>query len=77
MIIDRITAIRVIPPKIVTRQVPVARDTAVYVIGSHERQIAEGTTGNVLDVSDEELEVDLYTPLDVILSAQQTQIRSA
>ncbi len=81
MIIDRITAIRVIPPKVVTRQVPVARVPrdveAVYTIGSGERQIAEGTTGNVIDVSYDELEIELYSPRDLILYAPQTQIRSA
>ena len=71
MIIDRITAIRVTPPKVVVARV--SRDVeAVYTIGSGERQIAEGTTGNVLDVSYDELEIELYSPRDLILYAQLT-----
>jgi hypothetical protein len=80
MIIDRIKDVRVIPPRIVTTQVPLRQPREIettYVVGSGERQIAEGTTGNVLDVSYDELEIDFYSPRDLILYAQQTQVRSA
>lgn len=80
MIIDRIKDVRVIPPRIVTTQVRLRQPREIettYVVGSGERQVAEGTTGNVLDVSYDELEVDLYSPRDLILTTQQTQVRSA
>ena len=80
MIIDRITAIRAIPPRIVTTREPIRRPLEIetaYVVGAGERQIAEGTTGTILDVSYDELEIEVYAPSDLILTAQQSLLRPA
>lgn len=77
MIIERITAIRVIPPRDIVRQVPVGRvshtvDTT-HVVGAGRRQIPDGASGALLDVSYEDIDVGVYTARDQILYAQQVQ----
>ena len=78
MIIERITAIRVIPPSDIVRQVPVGRishtvETA-HIIDAGRREIPEGASGALLDVSYEDIDVGVYSSRDQILFAQQTQI---
>ena len=78
MIIERIKAVSVIPPRVVVTKVPIDRiphdvETA-HVVGSGERQVSEGATGAVLDVSYSEVEVGLYSPKDLIVFAQHARI---
>lgn len=78
MIIERIKAVSVIPPRVVLTNVPVDRIPhdveTTHVVGSGERQVAEGATGAVLDVSYSDVEVGFYSPKDVIAFAQQSRI---
>ena len=79
MIIERITSVRVIPPKVVVTRVPVGRISheveSIHTVASSERLIPGGATGTTLDVSYNEVEVDFSSPRDMIVYARQSQIR--
>ncbi len=77
MIIERITAISVIPPKVILTKVPIGRISyeveTTHIVGSGERQIPEGATGTVLEECYSDIEVGLYSPRDLIVFAQQSK----
>ena len=78
MIIERITSIRVIPPRDIVRQVPVGRIShtgeTTRIVDAGQRQIPDGASGALLDVCYEDIDVGVYSSRDQILFAQQTQI---
>ncbi len=78
MIIERIKAVSVIPPKVILTKVPIGRISheveTTHIVGSGERQVSEGATGAVLDVSYSDVEVGLYSPKDLMVFAQQSKI---
>ena len=77
MIIERINAVSIIPPEVILTKVPIGRIShqveTTHIVGSGERQISEGTTGAVLDVSYSDIEVGFYSPRDLIVFAQQAK----
>ncbi len=78
MIIERIKAISIIPPKVILTKVPIGRISheveTTHTVGSGERQISEGATGAVLEVSYSDIEVGFYSPRDLIVFAQQSKV---
>ena len=78
MIIERIDAIRVIPPRVVLRNVPIGRIPqeveTTRAVGDGERQISEGVAGTVLETYSD-IEIGFCSPRDLIVFSQQRQLR--
>ena len=78
MIIERINAVSVIPPRVVLTRVAVGRMSheveTTSTIASGERQIAEGASGTVIEAYSD-IEVGFCSAKDLIVFSQQRQLR--